>query len=127
MASVSMSGTDQIYQRLQRLAEEAGLPQVELGTSYNTSALKVGGKSFVSVKNAETIVLSIPIEDKERLLEMAPDIYFQTDHYVGWPSLPLRAHVIDDDELKRRLIDAWRFRAPKKLRAAYDAGARDAG
>jgi hypothetical protein len=115
-----MSETEEIFKRLQALAAEADLPEVELGTSYGTPSLKVGGKSFVSVKNAETIVLSIPIEDKERLIEMAPDIYYQTDHYVGRPSLPLRAHAIDDEELKRRLIDAWRFRAPKKLRASFD-------
>lgn len=115
-----MSQTEEIYRRLQRLAAEAELPEVELGTSYNTPALKVGGKSFVSVKNAETIVLSIPIEEKERLIERAPDIYYQTDHYVGWPSLPVRASLIEDDELKSRLVDAWRFRAPKKLRASFD-------
>ncbi len=117
-----MSDAEQLFRRLQRLAAEAGLPEVEFGTSYNTPALKVGGKAFVSVKNAETIVLSIPIEDKERLIEMAPDIYYQTDHYVGWPSLPVRAATIGDDELRRRLVDAWRFRAPRKLRSVFDGG-----
>jgi hypothetical protein len=73
----------------------------------------------VSVKNAETIVLSIPIEDKEPLIEMAPEIYYQTDHYRGWPSLPLRAAAIGDEELKQRLVEAWRFRAPRKLRATF--------
>jgi hypothetical protein len=111
---------DVIFDRLQRLATEAGLPDVEIGTSYGTPALKVGGKAFVSVKNAETIVLSIPIEDKEPLIEMAPEIYFQTDHYRGWPSLPLRAAAIGDEELKQRLVEAWRFRAPRKLRTVFD-------
>lgn len=119
---MSNTEADQLFERLQILAAQAGLPGVDLGTSYNTPALKVNGKSFVSVKNAETLVLSIPIEDKERLLEMAPEIYYQTDYYVGWPSLPVRAAAIGDDELKRRLVDAWRFRAPRKLRAAFDEG-----
>jgi hypothetical protein len=110
---------DTIFGRLQRLAAEAGLPEVEIGTSYGTPALKVGGKAFVSVKNAETIVLSIPIEDKEPLIEIAPGIYYQTDHYRGWPSLPLRAAAIGDEELKQRLVEAWRFRAPRKLRATF--------
>lgn len=56
----------------------------------------------------------IAIDEKERLIEMAPDIYFQTDHYRGWPSLPVRINEISDDELKMRLVAAWRFRAPKK-------------
>jgi len=114
--------TSVIFQRLQRVVAEARLPEVEVSTSYGTPALKVGGKAFVSVKNAETIVLALPIDHKEQLIEMAPEIYFQTDHYVGWPSLPLRIAAIGDDELQLRLIEAWRFRAPKKLRATFDAG-----
>jgi hypothetical protein len=108
-----------IFERLKRLASDAGLPGVEDGTAYGNPALKVAGKQFVSVKNNETIVLSIALDHKEHLLEMAPDIYFQTDHYVGWASLPLRAAAIGDDELQQRLIDAWLFRAPKKLAATF--------
>jgi hypothetical protein len=50
---------------------------------------------------------------------MGPAIYHQTDHYVGWPSLPVRIAAIGDDELKERLIGAWLFRAPKKLAATF--------
>lgn len=110
---------DMIFARLKRLVAEAELPDVEESTSYGNPALKVGGKSFVAVKNNETIVISISIDDKERLIEMAPDIYYQTDHYVGWPYLPLRAGAIGDAELKQRLIGAWRFRAPKKIAARF--------
>ncbi|QRM42771.1 MmcQ/YjbR family DNA-binding protein [Rhizobium sp. BG4] len=112
---------DSIFTRLIRLAEEAGLPGVEQSTTYGNPALKVGGKAFVSVKNDETLVLSIAIPDKEQLIEMAPGIYFQTDHYKGWPSLPVRAAAIGDDELRGRLVNAWLFRAPKKLAATYRA------
>ena len=112
---------DDIFTRLIRLTEEAGLPGVEQSTTYGNPALKVGGKAFVSVKNNETLVLSIAIPDKEHLLEMAPEIYFQTDHYKGWPSLPVRAAAIGDDELRGQLVNAWLFRAPKKLAATYRA------
>ena len=106
-----------IFERLKTLAAKARLPGIEEATHYGQPALKVGGKAFVSVKNDETIVLAIPIDEKERLMEMAPDIYFQTDHYRGWPSLPVRIHLIDDDELEVRLAAAWRYKAPKKLAA----------
>lgn len=114
-----MAGIDCIFARLKKVASEAGLPDVEEASHYGQPALKVGGKAFVSVKNNETIVLSIPLDEKERLMEMAPDIYFQTDHYRGWPSLPVRIAAIGDDELKLRLAAAWRFRAPKKLAATF--------
>ncbi|NEI73343.1 hypothetical protein GR212_27695 [Rhizobium lusitanum] len=110
---------DAIAERLRRLITQAGLPGVEPSAYYGLPAFKVGGKAFVTVKNNETVVLSLPVDRKEQLIEMAPDIYFQTDHYVGWPSLPLRITAIGDEELKRRLIEAWRYRAPKKLQATF--------
>jgi hypothetical protein len=110
---------DTIFARLLRLAVEAGLPGVEESTSYGNKALKVDGKSFVAVKGNETIVISIALDEKEALLEMAPEIYFQTPHYVGWQYLPVRIDVIGDTELTDRLIGAWFLRAPKKLALTY--------
>ncbi|MFB2562260.1 MmcQ/YjbR family DNA-binding protein [Rhizobium sp. IMFF44] len=110
---------DVIAERLQRLIAQARLPAVEPGLYYGLPAFKVGGKAFVTVKNNETIVLSLPIDRKEQLMEMAPEIYFQTDHYIGWPSVPLRINAIGDEELERRFIEAWRHRAPKKLLATF--------
>lgn len=115
----SSADIDSIAARLQRVVAQAQLPGVKPGTHYGLPAFKVGGKAFVTVKNNETVVLAIPIDRKEQLMEMAPEIYFQTDHYVGWPSLPLRITAIDDEELQQRLIEAWRYRAPKKLLAAF--------
>jgi hypothetical protein len=114
-----MTSVDTIFARLKRLSAEANLPDVEESTSYGNPALKVGGKSFATVKNNETIVLCISIDDKERLIEMAPEIYYQTPHYIGWPYMPLHAAMISDAELKERLIGAWRFRAPKRLAANF--------
>ncbi|MCJ8053252.1 MmcQ/YjbR family DNA-binding protein [Shinella curvata] len=104
--------------RLQRLAED--LPGVETGTSYGTPALKVAGKLFVRIKDAETLVLMVPLDDKERLIEMAPELYYETDHYKGWPALLVRAAVIDDGELRHRLTESWRLKAPAKLRKLLD-------
>lgn len=103
-----------LLQRLQRLARD--LPGVETGTSYGTPALKVSGKLFVRIKDGETLVLMAPLDEKERLIEMAPEIYYETDHYKGWPALLVRAALIEDAELQRRLCEAWRSKAPAKLR-----------
>ena len=100
--------------RLLRLAED--LPGVEIGTSYGTPALKVAGKLFLRIKDAETLVLMAPMDEKERLIEMAPAIYYETDHYKGWPALLVRATAIDDAELRHGMTEAWRQKAPAKLR-----------
>jgi hypothetical protein len=53
------------------------------------------------------------------LMEVAPHIYYQTDHYRGWPGLLVRLDIIADEELSLRLEDAWHYRAPKRLAAAH--------
>ena len=108
-------------ERMLRLCEKLGLPQVIQSTSYGAPSIKVKTKNFASVRGPQEMVLHCPLEQKELLMEMAPDIYWQTDHYRGWPGLIVRLDVIEDEELSLRLEDAWRFRAPKKLADAYAA------
>lgn len=52
-------------------------------------------------------------------MEMAPEIYFETDRYKGWPAVLIRLPAISDEELSQRLADGWRHRAPKRPAAAY--------
>lgn len=105
--------SDFAIDRLRRAA--AGLPEVEVGSWYGTPALKVRGKGFCRVKDADTVVLMCAMEEKEILLSAAPDIYFETDHYKGWPAMLARIRLIADDELALRLGRAWRLKAPKSL------------
>jgi hypothetical protein len=65
------------------------------------------------------MVLPCPLEFKELLMIGAPHIYYQTDHFKGWPGLLVRLDVIDDEELSLRLSDAWQFKAPKSLAAKH--------
>lgn len=102
-------------ERVVRLAGKLALPEVELSTHYGDPSLKVRGKAFATIKEAGLLVLHCPLEMKDLLMEMAPAIYFQTDHFKGWPGLLIRLDEIGDEELSLRLEDAWRFRAPKSL------------
>ena len=104
-------------ERMLRLCRAQDLPEVTVGTSYGMPALQVRGSSFASVKSEDTMVLHCPVEQKELLMEAAPELYWQTDHYKGWPALLVRLDVIEDEELSLRLADAWSFKAPKSLLA----------
>lgn len=114
---------DGAARRVAGMAARLGLPEVAEGTSYGTPALKVRGKSFTRLKDPQTLVLLIPMELKDLLLEMSPQIYFETDHYRGWPAVLVRLAVISDAELAQRLADAWRFKAPKRLAADWQVPA----
>ncbi|TPM26364.1 MmcQ/YjbR family DNA-binding protein [Mesorhizobium sp. B2-3-5] len=100
----------------------AGLLDVVETTSYGTPALKVGKKLLARVKDANTIVLMCPLDEKEMLLEAAPEIYFETDHYKGWPAILVRLDKIPSEELRHRLEQTWLRQAPKKLVGAWRAG-----
>jgi hypothetical protein len=105
------------FKRVLAAAKAAKLSGLEVGTSYGTPALRVGGKLFLRMKDADTIVLLGPMEEKEMLMAAAPEVYFETDHYKGWPAWLVRLAKISDAELKHRLECAWRHKAPKRLLA----------
>ena len=108
--------------RSKLLSAAAGLPDVEARAPPTARRrCKVGKKFLCRVKDADTVVLMCPLEEKEMLLAAAPDIYFETDHYKGWPALLAHIDLIGDDELAHRLAVTWRRLAPRKLLKAAGA------
>lgn len=116
-ANTPQKNLDAVFERIESLALARELPEVTRSTSYGTPSLKVKTKSFVRLKDADTLVMLCPAEQKALLMEISPEIYFETDHYVGWPAVLIRLSAIADEELSLRLEDAWRFKAPVRLAA----------
>lgn len=106
---------DQAFIRIEQLARQRALPGVARATSHGTPALKVRDNCFVRLLDATTLVLQCPPDQKTLLMDISPDIYFETDHYVGYPAVLIHLDAIDDEELSLRLEDAWRFKAPTAL------------
>lgn len=104
------------FDRIENLVRQRGLAEVERSTAEDAPALKVAGQSFVTLKEKDVLVLFCPIDQKILLLEISPDIYFETENYVGEPAVLVRLNKIDDEELSLRLQDAWTFKAPEHLR-----------
>jgi hypothetical protein len=101
--------------RRKLLAALEGLPDVSENTSYGYPSFKVGKKFLCRIKDEDTLVVTCPLEEKEMLMAAAPGIYFETDHYKGWPAVLIRVEHIEADELKHRLRRAWLTQAPKRL------------
>lgn len=104
-------GLNKSFERIHRLAKQRPLAEIEPSTSYGTPALKVRGHIFVRMLDVDTMVLHCPLEQKTLLMEISPDIYFETDHYIGHEVVLVHLGAIADEELALRLEDAWRFRA----------------
>jgi hypothetical protein len=102
-------------------AAAAHLPEVEESTWVGTPSLKVRGKSFARLKDADTLVVLCTLDEKEMLMEVDPEVYFETDHYKGWPAVLVRLRRIKAPQLRHRLEQAWRLKAPKRLVAEFDA------
>jgi hypothetical protein len=107
---------EQGFSRVHRLARARNLPGVQRATSYRTPALKVANTTFARMKDKDTLVLHCPFEQKVLLMEISPEIYFETDHYRDHPVLLIDLARIDDEELSLRLHDAWHFKAPERLK-----------
>jgi hypothetical protein len=90
------------------------LPNVEDCTSYGQPALKVGGKMFVclpSHKSAEpdSLVVRTDFEQRAELLAAAPEVYYLTPHYEGYPAVLVRLSRTTPEVLRDLLGMAYRF------------------
>lgn len=106
---------DEAFARIEQLAQARGLPGVTRSTSYGTPALKVRDKSFMRLREPQVLVLLCPPEQKTLLMEISPETYFETEHYVGHAAVLIRLDRIGDEELSLRIEDGWRHKAPKSL------------
>jgi len=71
------------------------LPGVEESTAYGQPALKIHGKLLACLpahRSAEpaSLVVSVDFHDRAELLAAAPDVYYVTEHYVGYSSVLVR-------------------------------------
>ena len=100
-----------------RIVREVGLvlPDVQAATKYDGSpVLKVGGAFMAGVathRSAEsaTIVVRVDLEEREWLLQEAPDTYYLTDYYRPHPVVLVRLARIDRDTLRDLLSVSWRL------------------
>ncbi len=90
------------------------LPDVKETTTWGKPTLKVRGRLLACVpshKSAEagSLVVAMDFEQRAALLAEAPEAYYITDHYAGYPGVLVRMSRIRVDQLRDLLGAAWRF------------------
>ena len=90
------------------------LPGVEEGTMYGTPALKLGKRwiaCIASNKAAEpgTLVVHTDFEQRDALIEEAPDTYYLKDHYKTYPVVLVRLSKVSPDAIRDLLGAAHRL------------------
>lgn len=98
------------------------LPGVEETTWFRSPALKVAGKGFARLRTEAEglLVLMCDLDEKAALLASGDPAFTTTPHYDGYPAILVDLDTIDDDQLTEMITDAWRFKAPARLRRALD-------
>jgi hypothetical protein len=99
-------------------------PEVEDGTSYGTSALKVRKKMLARLKeDGDSLVLpGVPPDEREMLVETRPKLFYFTDHYRDYPIVLLRLSKAERGDVEPLLRRQWRLLASKKAAAAFERG-----
>ncbi|MEP7455010.1 hypothetical protein [Phyllobacterium sp. SB3] len=118
---MSTQDLDRVFERVWSLADLLHLPELVKSTTHGTPSLKVKSAFIGRLKDADSFAIHCPLEEKPFLMESAPHIYFETDHYKGWPYILIRLEAISDEELAHRIKLAWLAKAPVKLKKAVSA------
>jgi hypothetical protein len=103
------------------------LPGVEAGAKYDGSpVLKVAGCFMAGVAThpsaePDTLVVRARFEDRDLLLEEAPDTYYVTDYYVKHPVVLARLSRLGTDALRDLLASSHRLTLAKSDRGLRGA------
>ena len=110
------------------------LPGVEATTKYDGSpVLKLGGCFLAGLAThpsaePDTMVVRVELEDRDLLLDEAPEAYYITDYYRPYPIVLVRLSRVDQNALRDLLAMSWRMTSAKTRRTrrssrnAYDQG-----
>jgi hypothetical protein len=87
---------------------------VQESTAYGFPALKVNGQLLACVpanRSAEpnSIVVRVDFDDRAELLAWDPNVYYVTDHYVGYNAVLVRLSRVNHDVLRDLLGMAYKF------------------
>jgi len=102
------------------------LPDVEATIKYDGSpVLKVDGMFMAGLAThpsaePDTLVVRARLEDREWLVEDAPEIYYLTDYYRSYPLVLVRLSRVEPDALHDLLSVSWRMTMAKARRCRPD-------
>ena len=95
------------------------LPDVEAAVRYDGSPVLKRGGAFMaglaSHPSAEpnTLVVRYDADEREHLIEDAPETYYLTEYYRRYPLVLARLASLDRDALRDLLTVSWRLTAEK--------------
>ena len=115
-----------------------GMPRTEERTSRGMAQWRVGDRLFVwerplrrsdlealgeTAPDGPILGARVPHEAvKHALIAEAPEVYFTTPHFDGYPAVLVRLDRIGAAALAELVVEAWLDRAPARLARGYREG-----
>ena len=101
------------------------LPRSQEAVVRGRLKFRVGRIVYLAFSHDETLMgFAFPKEEREVLIATEPDKFLMpgpSDQRYNW--VVVRLAAIDAGEMKEIVLQAWRMVVPKKVVAAYEAGA----
>ena len=119
MTRLNSLGLPDYLDTVRRIA--LALPGVEDTIAGGVHVFKLRDKMLVRMKDRETLILPVKLAERGPLIETRPDVFFITPEYKDWPAVLVHLARVDEAELRRLIVQAWRDIAPKKLLEQYDS------
>ncbi|MER7673826.1 MmcQ/YjbR family DNA-binding protein [Kitasatospora sp. NPDC096128] len=98
------------------------LPEAAQEPTWGIQTLRVRGKVFaMGAPDGDSVTVKASREDQAELIAAEPEV-FSFARYVGrhgWVSV--RLDLVDPEELRDVVTEAWRRTAPKRAVVAFDA------
>jgi hypothetical protein len=90
------------------------LPGVQESTAYGMPALKINGKLLAAVPanlsvEPHSLVVRVSLEDRDELLAADPEVYYLTEHYVGYDAVLVRLSRVTSEVLKDLLRTGCKY------------------
>ncbi|MBD5656107.1 MAG: MmcQ/YjbR family DNA-binding protein [Candidatus Eremiobacteraeota bacterium] len=112
-AKKSPSGKPVTFETIRRIAQ--AYPDIEVGLSYGTPALKVKGKLLVRLRDdIDALVIKTTFQRRDELMASDPETYYITDHYLRYEWVLVRLSTVRTEALENLLQFAYEQSRPAK-------------
>ncbi|WP_299701588.1 hypothetical protein [uncultured Tateyamaria sp.] len=97
-------------------------PEVSEAVSYSEPSLKTRKRLLARhrVVDDSLVLLDVPAEERDHLIEIMPEVFFIEPHYEGHDIILANLANIPNDILERLLERRWRSSASKRALKAFD-------